>query len=481
MDILSKAKSTVARYSMLLPGDRVVVAVSGGPDSIALLDLLYHLREEMDLTLVVAHYHHQLRGRAADKDQALVEGAAKKYMLEFIADKAPEGWWKKLKGSNEELARKMRYEFLENTAARIAGQRIALGHNANDLAESFFINLLRGSGMLGLAGMPPVRGKIIRPLIEIGREEILYYLHEHSLAFRMDKTNKDKRILRNRIRSDLTPMLKTYNPEIIAAIGRAGEVLREDERLLQTLALGAYANLARVEPGRVVFSVNKFLAEHKSIRRRLIRQAIEHLKTDLRKISAVHVFDLERMLNSGAAGFELDLPGNLRIRKSYDRLSVEVAVLKEEPAFEPVPLRVPCREKIVVSSEFEIEFTSGHAEFSEFQQSLGQRPERKNVFVSGEDRDWTALNGLEPLEIRRPRPGDRIQPLGMKGRRKLKEIFSELKVPREQRAFYPVLASPTELIWVPGFGISEKAKVQANSEQIALLKLKVIKRSLPAP
>ena len=214
------------------------------------------------------------------------------------------------------------------------------------MAESFFINLLRGAGMLGLAGMPPMRGKIIRPLIEISREEILDYLHGHSLPYRIDKTNEDKSILRNRIRSDFTPMLKTYNPEIITAISRTGEVLREDEQFMQDASSKAFVKLAKIEPGRIIFSVEKFRSQPKSIRRRLVRHAIEHLKTDLRKIGAVHIFDLERMLDSGTASFELDLPGSIRIVKSYDLLAVESKSVKKETGFKPITVRAPGRTKI---------------------------------------------------------------------------------------------------------------------------------------
>jgi tRNA(Ile)-lysidine synthase len=332
--------------------------------------------------------------------------------------------------------------------------------------------------MLGLAGMPPVRNRIIRPLIEISREQILDYLRGHSLPFRIDRTNQDTSILRNRIRTDLTPMLKTYNPEIITAISRTEEVLREDEQFMQDASRKAFAKLAKIEPGRVIFSAANFRDQPKSIRRRLIRHAIERLKTDLRKIEAVHIFDLERMLDSGTASFELDLPGSIRIVKSYDLLAVESMSVKKETGFKPIIVQAPCRTKIPVSSDFEIEFTAEPADFAEFQKSLGNKVKRESIFSFGEDDDWIALDKIEgALELRPPKPGDRIIPLGMKGHRKLKDIFVELKVPREQRAFYPVLSDSSGLLWIPGFGISEKAKVKPKSAQIALLKIKVVKRS----
>jgi len=478
MDLLAKVKKTISERRMLAQGDKVLVAVSGGPDSVSLLDLLFRLREEYALKLVVAHYHHQLRGKDADLDAKLARELARKYGLEFIPGSAEKDWWKKLKGTNEELLRQMRYEFLEKSAEKISAQKIALGHNANDLAESFLINLLRGSGMLGLAGMPVTRGKIIRPLIATSREEIIDYLNERGLAFRMDKSNRNLQILRNRIRAELVPMLRTYNPEIVSALGRAAELLREDERFMEEANEQALARLATLEPGRILFSAKKFQSEPKAIRRRLVRLAIARLKTDLRKIEAGHIFELERMLKTGAASFELDLPGKIRIRKSYDRLAIEIAAAKQEPVFEPVIISLPARRQIRLSSEYEIEFRAEPGESKEFKKQPGEESRRESIFSSGADEDFIALDEIgQPLELRTPKPGDRIIPLGMKGHRKLKEILQELKVPREQRKIYPLLFAGDELVWIPGFGISEKARLKSAPQKTAKLAVTVRKFS----
>jgi tRNA(Ile)-lysidine synthase len=480
MDLLEKFKSTIKKYSMLNKGDTILVALSAGPDSIALLDLLQRLRADFSLNLIVAHYHHQLRGRPADLDEKLARETARKYHLEFLAGAAAPGWHKKIRGSMEETARKMRYDFLLSSADKIKADRIAVGHNANDLAESFFINLLRGSGLLGLAGMPPRREKIIRPLIETSRDEIMDYLHDRRLPFRIDKSNLNKKILRNRIRAELIPMLKTYNPKIVEALVRTGEILREDELFMESKSREAFAKLARKSETRVSFSTTQFSAQPKAVRRRMVRLAIGHLKKDLRRIGAEHLFELERMIDSRVAGFELDLPAGIRIRRSYDQLFLENAFASKTSGFDPVLIDPPLTKTIFISPRLEIEIAFQPAELRSFKQEQMKRKKRESIFESGEDRVFCSLDGFSGrLMLRPPRSGDRLQPLGMKGRRKLKDIFTDLEIPREQRAFYPVLASEKELLWVPGYGISEKVKVSPGSRKIFLLRIGLAEPGLP--
>ena len=480
MDLIEKFKATIKKYQMLGRGEKILVALSAGPDSIALLDLLHRLSAEFSLNLVVAHFHHQLRGRAADLDEKLAKETAQKYHLEFLSGTAAPGWRKKIRGSMEETARKMRYEFLLASADKIKANRVALGHNANDLAESFFINLMRGSGLLGLAGMPPMRGKIIRPLVETTRDQVMDYLHDRGLPFRIDKSNLDRKILRNRIRAELIPLLKTYNPKIVESLVRTGELLREDELFMESKSREAFSKLARKNETRVSFSAMKFSAQPKAVRRRLVRHAIQHLKKDLRRIESEHLFELERMIDSNAASFQLDLPAGIRIRKSYDQLFLENAFASKTSGFEPVLLKPPMTKTVFISSQIEIEIEFVASEFKEFQRDQKKREKRGSVFESGHDRDFIALDDFSgKLMLRAPTPGDRLQPLGMKGHRKLKEIFMDLEIPREQRAFYPLLASEKELLWVPGYGISEKVRVRPDSRKIFLLRIKLAQQGLP--
>jgi len=467
-----KVLATIQKHRMLAGKDKVLVAVSGGPDSVALLHLLNQLRDEFSLQLAIAHYHHQLRGKDADLDEKLAQEMAEKLGLEFFSGRAEPEWWKRMKGSIEELARKMRYEFLLKSAKEFKADEIALGHNADDLAESFLINLLRGSGLLGLAGMPPKRDKLIRPLIEVSRQEILDYCWENSLAFRVDKSNQDKQFLRNRIRAELIPMLKTFNPAIVSAIGKTSELLRADEKILEQESEGAFSKLAQIRPDRVEFHLPEFSKEELAIRRRLVRLAIRELKKDLRRIESGHIFELEELLDSGKASFELDLPDGVRIFKSYDQLRLELSRPKKKAGFEPMEIIVPGSCKIQLSDEFTLELKAELADYDRFKKQGKPKARRNSVFELGSDQAFLSLDQISgSLWLRAPKPGDRIQPLGMKGHKKLKEILQELKVPRHLRPIYPLITDHSQLLWVPGYAISEKSKLTPASRRIFLFKI----------
>ncbi len=476
MDLLDKVRGTISRYQMLSAKNRVLVAVSGGPDSVALLDLLVRLREEYELTLVVAHYHHRLRGEEADRDLELVRKLAEDYKLEFIFAYAPEGWWEERRGSLEEEARRLRYQFLEESANRLSLERIALGHNAGDRVESFFLNLLRGSGRLGLAGMPPVRDKYIRPLIELSREEILEYLKERELPFRLDTSNLDPGFLRNRIRQELIPLLKRYNPNLLQVISRTCELLREDESFLEEYFAREFEQRAEFRKDAVEFSVAEFVALPRAVQRGLIRRAIQILKGDLRRITAEHIFQLEEYLDSEKASFELDLPGGIRIYKSYDSLRVEKEG-EAEAEFSPRAFEIGEKLVLELSWDFFLELETAWKEIQEFEKESLVGEDRASIFESGGSIAWMDLEEVEfPLCLKPPQPGERLEALGLKGKKKLKDIFMELKVPRHLRRIYPLVSDQRDLLWVPGYGISEKVMVKGDSKKIARLILRLSRK-----
>ena len=396
---------------MLSGGERVLVAVSGGPDSMALLHVLAELQDELSLTLAVAHYHHQLRGKDADLDQKLAMETARKMGAEFYSGKAEPEWWKKLKGSIEELARNMRYEFLSKTAQKNSADKIALGHNADDRAESVLINLLRGSGLLGLAGMPLKRDQFVRPLIETSRQEILDYCWENSLGFRVDKSNRDRKILRNRIRAELVPMLKSFNPAIVGALGKTAELLAADEKFLEQESKAVFARLAQCRPGQVDFHLPVFFKQDLAIQRRLIRLAIQKLKKNLRRIESGHIFELESLLAAGQASFEMDLPDGIRIFKSYDQLRIEPARLKPESKFAPVQLTIPGAIRISPEEGFELELKAEPSDYGRFERQARKKMKRESISRLGSEEVFLCLDQIPgSLWLRPPRPGDRLQP-----------------------------------------------------------------------
>jgi len=475
MITLKKIEQTIKKYKMLSLNDKVLVAVSGGPDSVALLDLIFQLSSKYHLKLWIAHFNHKLRGRESDLDQKLVKELAQKYKLKFITAQASPNWWKKQKGSIEEKARELRYQFLLRTAQKIRANKIALGHNEIDQAESFLINLLRGSGALGLSSIPPVRDQFIRPLIETTREEIIHYLKVHSLPFRIDRSNFDQRFLRNRIRSQLLPALKSYNPAIVKTIFRTAEILREEEKFLEENAFLAFDKLAQLEKDKVIFSAQQFLLLPKPIQRRILRLAIAHIKTDLRRISFEHIFQFENLLNSRSRSGKIDLPESVQIQKSYDQIIIQRKKPEPKSQFKLFKLNLKkFSQNLTISKNFKIKILIKPSNYQEFKKQF-QPQKRQSIFSSHSDQAWLALDNIQsPLFLRPPKPGDRIQPIGMKGRKKLKDIFMELKIPIQQRKIYPVIASKTQIIWLPGYSISEKARLKPHSRKILFLSLHLL-------
>ena len=473
MKLVDKVRGTIKRYSMLAGGERVLIAVSGGPDSVALLDLLFLLKGEFRLELIVAHYHHRLR-KDADEDLKLVKRLAEKYGLHFIYEYAPEDWWKKKKGSLEEEARRLRYEFLLKTADTLEADKIALGHNAQDRAESFLLNLIRGAGALGLAGMPPVRDKFIRPLIETTREEILEYIKERSLAYRLDRSNLDPKFLRNRVRAELIPLLKSYNPRIIEAINRTCELLLEEQVLLEEIYEEQFKKLAKVKPKQVEFRARDFLKLPVAVQRGLIRQAIKELKGDLRRIGAEHIFELERLFSQKKTSFEIDIPDNIKMGKSYEYIFIK-RDKKEPEKFKAQEIELLKEKEIVLSDEYLLRVSLKRASKSQF--SKFKMPARASIFekeLAFAFFDLEMIKGR--LRLRSWSRGDKIELYGLKGSKKLKDIFQELEVPKHLRKIYPLVEDDEGLVWVPGYGICERVAVRESSKKIAKISMKIISK-----
>jgi|GEM_PF-196352 len=235
MEDIKKIRSTIVRYGMIVPGDRVIVAVSGGQDSVCLLDVLNRLSQELDISLVAAHYDHGLRQDEDEFETQLVRDIAASMGIPFETEKAPARL--KASPSLEERARDARYTFLEKVRNKHGAQKIAMGHNLNDQAETVIMRLLRGSGPSGLAGIPPVRDNIIiRPLIEITRDEITEYLKDRGLPFATDSSNSNKKYLRNRIRLELMPALLEFQPGLVEHLGTLSNIIRDEDAFMESMA-----------------------------------------------------------------------------------------------------------------------------------------------------------------------------------------------------------------------------------------------------
>ena len=449
---LSKVSATISRYNMFPLRSRVLVAVSGGADSLALLHVLYCLRNKYALSLWVAHLNHQIRGQTADDDQAYVGKVASGLNLEYISGSVDvRGLARRHGGGLEQAARKARYQFLEKTAERLSLTRIAVGHTASDQAETVLMRLIRGSGVEGLAGIPPVRGVIVRPLIEVYRQDTVEYCRSKYLAPRLDESNQDSRFLRNRLRSDLVPHLgKAYNPRIVSALCRTAELARTDNTFLEVVARKAFSDvLEKSSQDAIWLNARLFILLPQAIGRRVIRQALRRLKGDLEGIEAAHVRIISR-LDAATGTKSFQLPGGYELRREYG--SIVVAVARPRIAVTATAIEVPGKVHLpelgfVVRTDF-------------VEQSPGEFSLDPNVEIF----DMGNFDG--PLEIRSRQPGDRFFPLGMRKAKRLKEFFIDEKIPRNMRDMIPLLVCGGRIMWVVGYRIDNRFKVTPAATRI---------------
>ena len=317
----------------------MVVAVSGGADSVALLDILSSLTK-LRLSLVVAHLNHGLRGKESDDDAAFVEELAARYRLPFELQRVDvKEISKQRKLSLEEAGRIARYEWFDTVARSYAARSIALGHHADDQAETFLLRLFRGSGTTGLASMRLLSSdRYVRPLLMLTRDEILAYLERRGLSYRHDSSNDETVFLRNRIRHECLPYLRTFNPAISERLNNAAEILAADETVLETLIDQLFPRLSRSDSDGVVLDVKAVRAELPGVRFRLYRRALLVLRGDLARIATTHLKQIDQLVHSSRTQGEQSLPGGFTVMRCYDALHFLPA--GKEPGRESWEIRI---------------------------------------------------------------------------------------------------------------------------------------------
>jgi len=440
--LIRKVTDTIVGHDLLRPGDHVLVAVSGGADSVALLAALDALRETWFLRLTVWHLDHGLRALESARDRAFVESLARELGHTIVVERTriPPGQ------NLEARARDVRYRMLEEAARGAGCRRIAVGHTQADQAETVLLRLLRGAGARGLGGMAPRRGAVVRPLLECSRQDVLQFLQARNLPWVEDTSNGDERFARNRIRHRLLPTLVAFGgahlPEMLA---RTATLLREDERFLDAVArrrLGSARRAPRLSTDRV-----RRLAP--AIRARVLRVWIGATRGSLRGIGWTHIQLLEKHLESTESG-SITLPGGV-VR--YERNT-----LRWEPR---VAARVhPFSHRIAPPGRVSRPDLGWELDVSEAAPWAGVLP--KDAWTAVFDRDRLPRG----LVVRGARPGDRMRPVGLHGHQKLHDLFVNAKVARSRRCTWPVLAAGTDVLWVPGLARSDTASVGAATTQI---------------
>ncbi len=436
-----KIKKAIGKYRLLDPGDRVVVAVSGGPDSVCLLSVLRALMKELKLTLHVAHLDHMFRGQESAAEARFVRELAEKLGVPATIEQFDVPSYCRERGLSPQTgAREVRYAFLERVASTSGASKIALGHTASDQAETLLMRLIRGAGVSGLSGIPLKREKIIRPLIEITRDEVLEFLREQDLSFVTDSSNLKPVYTRNRVRLELMPALKKFNPRVEEALSSAAVVLQDENEAMEAALAGILPAVVLREASTVRIRRDAFNALLPALQRRVLRAVMETVPGAGADLSFIQTEEILGFMAEAQTGRSMDLAGRLSLEREYDSFIFRTGL---PPKTFLVALTVPGSTPL---PEFSLEVETSVLEPAEKTQETEEKKEGNYLWQAAFDYDKIA----PPLVIRNRREGDRFRPAGMVGSKKLQDFFTDEKVPRAKRDAVPLLLTGEDILWVIG-------------------------------
>ncbi len=458
--VLKKVARTIHEHQLLYEGDTVIVAVSGGADSVALLDFLVSLKD-LKLNLIVAHLNHCLRGAESDGDAAFVADLALHYGLPIeigSADVREISRGRSL--SLEEAGRVARYEWFSELAGRYQARRVALGHHADDQAETFLLRLLRGAGTAGLRGMRPLSAGIhVRPLLYLTRSEILVYLNDRGLSFRVDGSNDDRSFLRNRIRHECLPYLTSYNPAITERLNATAEILAADEDVLEALTDQVFARISSCVADIVTLHQPELRLNLPGMRLRLYRRAIRDSKGNLIGITGSHLKQVDELVSSDRVNGGVELPCGLSVVRSYDSLTFSSHGADKNAGPWEITIKGAGSHALPDGRIISAHLSVPPNNWKEIPPHRAYFDPHANPFP------WT---------MRTFRHGDRFQPFGMSGTKKVKDFFIDEKIPAAARRRVPLLFSGEKLLWICGLRIAEAGRVSPDTREAILVEIPAI-------
>lgn len=463
---MQKVLQTIQSYRMLSPGDKVVVGLSGGADSVALLHILKELQDSpLNIRLFAAHVNHGIRGEHAREDASFAQDLCDKWGIPFFLEEVDIPALARSMGlSEEEVGRQIRYGFFHEVAEKINANKIATAHHKNDQAETILHNLIRGTGMQGLTGMPAVSdGILIRPLLELTKQQIMEYLALHKLSYQEDATNKDSTYTRNRIRNQLIPALESdFNPDIVDGLVRMSGILRDEEDFLSDYTKELYGKYAKPYTEKIIFDLRSFDSCHLAIQKRLVRLVLRELRGNLDDVSSSHVEAVIKLAAGSRTGSQTTIPGSakgaleVRVKVSYGALQFQLVELDMPLIYMEKSLDLPGQlmweaPPMIITSE-------------RWNKNKGLVFSPQCIYI-----DEDKINGS--LRLRNRKKGDRFQPLGMKGTKKLKDFFIDRKIPVDQRDSIPLLVDDENIIWVVGHHLSQNYRLTDSSENIVKISI----------
>jgi tRNA(Ile)-lysidine synthase len=456
----SLIKNNILEKNLISLGENILIALSGGPDSVFLFHNLRRLRETLSFNLYASHINHMYRGKDAMHDEEFVRNLCDKYGIKlFVKRKNATEYAKELKVTEEEAGRVLRYNFFKENLREIGEGKVALAHNLNDQAETVLQRIIRGTGIDGLSAMSFQKDNLIRPMLNISRYEIMNYLHENNYEYCIDITNTQDIYGRNKIRLNLIPYLEqNFNPNIQSSLYRMSEAMERDKKIIEKYIESKFSEALKEKSDmRIVLDLNLLKALDIGEIGRIIRRGIEELKGNTVNIEMKHIDSAINLISSGKTGKRINLTDGFTVEISYNNFIVNKTVEK-----------VPDFEYNIVLNRLNYIEEINKTLFA----TVSDTEDMSEVNIKDKDIvsiDYNLIKGS--LVARNRRPGDSMIPCGMMGSKKIKDIFIDLKIPKEERDTKLIIADDENIIWLEGYRINDKYKVSAATKKILNISL----------
>ncbi len=449
-----RVRDEIEKHSLIEDEENIVIGVSGGADSMALLYLLIELREEFQFNIHIAHVNHGVRGEDALRDQNFVKEEAKKLDLPYYSRDVDMVKYGKDKGiTSEEAGRELRYGFFREITKKLGGGKIAVAHNKNDQAETLIMRFMRGTGIDGLRGMDFISGDIIRPLLGISREDIEKYICDKNIEIVSDMTNFQAIYNRNKVRLEAIPYVeKHFNPNIIDTMWRTSEIASLDSDFLREYTEKAYKKVLKLEKkDRLLLDLNLLVDFHLSIVQRVIRHSISRINKSLQGITEAQISNAIDLIYKKNTGKEVHFSKDIVLKIDYDKIIVETRLEKKGDYFHEIP-NFGLVKLDEIGYYFNIELISI--------EDYKKRVSYKNTQYF--DRDKI----VGDLGVRNRRAGDRFLPFGMKGSKKIKDFFIDEKISKDLRDKIPLIVDRKSILWVVGYRTDEKYRIDKDTKNV---------------
>lgn len=451
MGLLKKIREISKQYDLIDKNDSILIALSGGPDSVVLLHLLTKIRNDFDLSLSAVYINHQIRKQDAKKEEQFCQKLCDEHDIELhlVSENIPV-LSKKIKKGIEETARDFRYGVFETLSKENGYNKVALGHHLNDRVETVLFRIFRGTGISGLKGIPPKRDIYIRPLFDISKQEIIDYLNSHSLSFCQDVSNFSTDYKRNYIRNTIIPELqKNLNPAVEKAILTLTDTVMEEDEHLSTLAAKKLAVLKELTPGgKIILDRKKLDQCDKWLRRRIIRACLTELSDDKTAPDKETVDRVDKFIQQNEKA--VSLPGKIQARRVRDNVILH---LRKKLTF---------KQKLPIGEEIELSQIDLLIKMTIKKRSNTQILKKKKTFKG----QFDSSKLTPPFVIRSIREGDRFQPLGLTGTKKIGDYLTDRKVNPVLRDEIPVVTDKKGIIWLVGYEIDNRAKIDHKTNEV---------------